>query len=274
MPNYNNLKALFTGIADAIRSKTGSTDPIVADNFPAEIEAIQTGGGKVVCLSDDPWDDITLAECEGVNISFPNAQAVADSAFRDCTALASVDLPVALTIGSGVFRGCTSLTSINLPMVQSVGSTAFYDCTALTSIDLPMVERVGNTAFRDCTALASVNLPKVKNVGNTTFRGCTSLTSVDLPMATNIGTSFWDCTALTTLIIRTPTMCVIDIGAFDDSGFLYNEDTGKNNGHIYVPSALYEDYRDYHEEDVNFEAGEGSFDIIFRKIEDYPEICG
>ena len=43
MATHSNLKDLFTGIANSIRSKTGSTDPIVADNFPSEIAAISTG---------------------------------------------------------------------------------------------------------------------------------------------------------------------------------------------------------------------------------------
>lgn len=37
------LAELFTDIADAIREKDGTTDTIVANNFPARIQAIQTG---------------------------------------------------------------------------------------------------------------------------------------------------------------------------------------------------------------------------------------
>ena len=43
MATHKNLSELFTAIADAIREKTGSTDPIVADDFPEAILAIQTG---------------------------------------------------------------------------------------------------------------------------------------------------------------------------------------------------------------------------------------
>ena len=45
MATHTSLSALFTAIADAIRAKTGSTDPIVADNFPTEIANISTGTG-------------------------------------------------------------------------------------------------------------------------------------------------------------------------------------------------------------------------------------
>lgn len=42
MAEHNNLKSLFSDIADAIREKNGSTDTIVADNFPSVIAAIDT----------------------------------------------------------------------------------------------------------------------------------------------------------------------------------------------------------------------------------------
>lgn len=40
---HTTLASLFSAIADAIRAKTGGTDQIVADNFPNEIAAIETG---------------------------------------------------------------------------------------------------------------------------------------------------------------------------------------------------------------------------------------
>ena len=45
MAKHNNLNELFIAIADAIRSKTGSTDPIVADDFPDAISSISSAGG-------------------------------------------------------------------------------------------------------------------------------------------------------------------------------------------------------------------------------------
>lgn len=42
MAEHNNLTSLFSDIADAIREKNGSTDTIIADNFPSVIAAIDT----------------------------------------------------------------------------------------------------------------------------------------------------------------------------------------------------------------------------------------
>lgn len=47
MPNtHSTLTALFSDIADSIRNKAGTSAPIVADAFPAAINAIPTGGGS------------------------------------------------------------------------------------------------------------------------------------------------------------------------------------------------------------------------------------
>ena len=46
MPNtHSNITDLFEDIADAIREQDETTDPIVADTFPARIRAIPSGGG-------------------------------------------------------------------------------------------------------------------------------------------------------------------------------------------------------------------------------------
>lgn len=41
---YNSLSELFKATADAIRGKTGGTEPIVANDFPAAIKGISGGG--------------------------------------------------------------------------------------------------------------------------------------------------------------------------------------------------------------------------------------
>ena len=46
MAKHSTLNDLFTGIANAIRSKTGSTAPIVADDFPDAIAGISGGGSS------------------------------------------------------------------------------------------------------------------------------------------------------------------------------------------------------------------------------------
>ena len=52
---YNSLSELFKATADAIRSKTGSTDPIVANDFPLAIAGIPTGSGGDPVIPDEDW---------------------------------------------------------------------------------------------------------------------------------------------------------------------------------------------------------------------------
>ena len=43
---HESLAALFTAIANAIRAKAGTAEPIVADTFPEKIEGLPTGQAR------------------------------------------------------------------------------------------------------------------------------------------------------------------------------------------------------------------------------------
>jgi hypothetical protein len=45
------LTELFTNIANAIRAKTGSTEPIIAEDFPSAIEAISGGSSEISMIT-------------------------------------------------------------------------------------------------------------------------------------------------------------------------------------------------------------------------------
>lgn len=69
MAVHNNLGELFTNTANAIRSKTGGTEPIIADNFPTEIENIQTGSNvdwtQVTAKPSQIWEGKMFYNCVG-----------------------------------------------------------------------------------------------------------------------------------------------------------------------------------------------------------------
>lgn len=57
--SHETLVSLFTDIANSIRSKTGKSGVIVADNFPSEIDAITAGGNlqeKAVTPTGEQFD--------------------------------------------------------------------------------------------------------------------------------------------------------------------------------------------------------------------------
>jgi hypothetical protein len=105
--------------------------------------------------------------------------SIGDSAFSDCTSLASITLPDSVTsIGNDAFSGCTNLSSITLPKgVTSIGYSAFFNCEKLASIIIPeSVMSIGNDAFTACENLTFITIPEnVTNIGENAFYSCRNL---------------------------------------------------------------------------------------------------
>lgn len=110
MTKYSTLTALFTDIADAIREKKESTDPIIADNFPAEIDALRT-------------------RFDYVN---PDVTEIPDYAFYGCEDLKRVELENVTKIGISAFEDCTNLKEVVLhSTIESMGENAFKGCSCI-----------------------------------------------------------------------------------------------------------------------------------------------
>ena len=145
---------------------------------------------------------------ERTTYDIPNSvTSIGNSAFSECTSLASVTIPNSVTsIGNSAFDGCRSLTSITIPdSVESIGWSAFSGCKRITSVTIPnSVTSIGDSAFDGCASLISVTIGNgVTSIGNFAFEDCTSLTSVTIPdSVTSIGGSAFDgCTSLTSITI-------------------------------------------------------------------------
>ena len=109
MATYTNLNDLFTDMANAIRLKKNSSETIIADNFPTEIEALRTGFD---------YNNHTVT-------------AIPDNAFYGCEDLKSVDCYGLTSIGDGAFEGCENLKTVILyDSVTDVGENAFKGCNA------------------------------------------------------------------------------------------------------------------------------------------------
>lgn len=59
MATHTTLASLFADIADAIRATTGSTEAIVADNFPTEIANMQKGVQVKSIATSGTYDSAT-----------------------------------------------------------------------------------------------------------------------------------------------------------------------------------------------------------------------
>jgi hypothetical protein len=162
-------------------------------------------------------------------------------------------------------RSILEYSSENVTVVQN---NAFYNCTSLESVNLPNVTTVDADAFRGCISLKSVNLPNATTLTQWCFIGCESLELIDFPKLTQIantnGGTFSDCKKLTTVILRSNTLCKVQSSSI--SSVFSNTPIANGTGYVYVPKTLVDSYKS--------DSTWSTYKNQFRAIEDYPEICG
>lgn len=144
-----------------------------------------------------------------------------------------------INIKQYLFRECRELTKVNLPKCTNVGEYAFMYCTSLENVNLPECVDANMYAFAYCEKLKQFNAPKVTQIEYSGLVGCISLLSVELPECITVSDrAFAKCTALTAVILRSPTVCRLE-----NSEALYNTPIANGTGYIYVPDALVNDYK-------------------------------
>ena len=172
MARTNNLTDFLSDVADAIRTKKGTSETIPAKDFDTEIENLPSGGGKYAPqYVRFGLNGITDLSYEVENLDTSN-----------------------MTTMISMFNGAGSITSLNISGFNTSNVTSFefmfQNCSSLTSINF------GN-----------IDTSKVTTMNNM-FSGCRSLTTLDLSkfiINSNIITSgmFMNCTSLEKLDIRT-----------------------------------------------------------------------
>ena len=219
-----------------------------------DIVVTATGGDGVVVCEDAEVNYATpIQNLKGAWWSLPNVTSVEASAFINCYGLISVDLPVATNLDYSAFATCKSLKSVSMPLVATIRHGAFARCSSLISVNFPSVTTLDDRVFAECSSLEYVDLPLVTHIGDAPFLYCTNLKAV--------------------ILRRTDTVCSIEASAFmidwDDNGM-----PTIVNDKFYIPSSMYEAYRAVYEPAFAEFGFDGYFDVVFHKIEDYPEICG
>lgn len=229
------LDAAMTYTANRIRNKTGGTDQIAWDSakgFGDAVDAI-TGGG-----ADHSVEDAIIQRTISGAYSNDRITTVGVCAFLACLALTAIDLPNVTQVKRNAFESCTHLQTINLPKVTEFDRDVFVN-SGIQQADFPLVTTIGNSCFHTAKNLTSANLPLVTSLPIDSFR-LSSIQTADFAAVTNINrTAFTDCTSLETLIIRTPSVCVIS----DISVALRGSKIASGTGYIYVPDNLVESYK-------------------------------
>lgn len=84
MAKNDNLKDFLTDVANAIREKKGTTEPINPQDFSAEIAAIETGGETGGAVASVPAKDVNFRDYDGTILySYTKSQFLALSALPE-----------------------------------------------------------------------------------------------------------------------------------------------------------------------------------------------
>ena len=150
----------FKEIADAIRAKKGTIDPIKASDFATEIASIEAGGETL-------GGEYNIEQI----VDGDNCELVITTAGQPENKLAQV-----------LNKTITELTAEDLAGATQIGEYAFWDCDDLTSITIPdSVTKIKNQAFYGCDGLTSITIPNsVTSIGQQTF-AYSKLTNITLP---------------------------------------------------------------------------------------------
>lgn len=162
-------------IANAIRSKTGSTDTYTTSEMPQAIAAIETKEAEYIALIERSITTVNIPE--GIT-------KIGAKAFANCDSLHTVNIPEGATaIGAEAFAYCGIRGELILPStISTFGSNAFMNCRNITKIVIPYGAKSFTTrTFGNCSGMTDLVVPStITSIGGSSFEGCSSLTNVTL----------------------------------------------------------------------------------------------
>lgn len=184
------------------------------------------------------------------SVSFAVCTWVKDSAFIDCTGLASANLPLLERVDQNAFHACPipvifpfltigaidafSATAgpIDCPLLVDAPDSMFVNCSASTA-NLPLLETAGDGCLRDTGLTGTLSLPKLRTTGSYCFQGA-GVSNFQLPLLEDLGdTAMALCTSATTIYM--PSLINLGPTTGDDSVFLA---ISGNTITLTVPTAL------------------------------------
>lgn len=193
MAKNNNLKDFLTDVANAIRTKKGTTALINPQDFSSEIASIESGGGG----ADNGFLGVaTLRETKVFGsanfktlIINDGVEEIAGYALYRCMATEIILPNSVITLGANSFYNCLNLKSIVLSdNITVLPTQCFYGCSALETVILPEnLTTISTGSFRACTALKKVVFKsKFKTMTTNVFNGCSSMKVLDFSACTSV----------------------------------------------------------------------------------------
>ena len=235
MAKTDNLTDFLTGVADAIRTKKGTTALINPQDFESEIASITTGidtsGNYTVKVID--YDGTVLMEKKGNTgdiIELPEAPTHDRLVFQKWSASRAVT-DNKVTIGNdNVMVGATYTTvsgqnEFDITVTKVTGLTVTFNASGVkdwgdgtsdsetshtyTAYGDYMIKWAGSSVPQNVFGssisyfLTFVRLAGITSIGSNAFKNCSSLTSITIPDGvTSIGSNaFSNCSSLTSITI-------------------------------------------------------------------------
>lgn len=166
MPDYIIDGAILADIADAVRAKTGETEPIIPEEMAAKLlnteGDYERGYAEGYEKGDSNMDGILTRRA--TTISNDRITYLGIEVFRNYDSLAVVDFPNVTSTGVNVFYACYALHTVNLPSLISINSNMFAYSSLLKRLDFPSVESISRGAFSGCSRLVTLILRKADTV--------------------------------------------------------------------------------------------------------------
>ena len=207
MAKNNNLQDFLTDVANSIRTKTGTTDQINAQDFSSKIESIEAGITPTGTIDITTNGIVDVTNYEKANVNVPSGGGSTLKNLLDATQSTyylfgyytgnSVDNLIQyndtsnVTNMSQMFANCQNLTTIPLLNTSNVTnmSMMFYGCQNLTTIPLLNTSNVTNMSMMfygdaNLTIIPEIDVNNVNDM-NYMLRLCSNLKSI---LMTNIGT--------------------------------------------------------------------------------------
>lgn len=192
MAKNNNLQDFLTDVANSIRTKTGTTELINAQDFSDKILSISGGENTLKNLLDaTKTTKYLFSSYEGDDIS--NLIQYNDTS--------------EVTNMSNMYQWCkaTNFPQLNMSKVTNA-SYMFYNCKNIVTAPILNLSNVQNceSVFRDCANLTTCEISDFSNATNLDglFATCRKLKNIPsqltTPKVTDTGFMFYECNALTT----------------------------------------------------------------------------
>lgn len=296
------LTSKLSAIGEAIRAKTGKTEKLTLDEMPQAIESIQgASGGSGEFTSDDIGEFMLAthgeANCKLLRDWASKVAKIGEYALygkqlwyenETHTQTHSLEFPNLEAIEQSALFGCWNSPynsaplmrlRVSFPKVKTIKTKGIYG-NSFVGIELPSLETMESDALGSNRKLREAVLPKVTVLANSELSSCTALAKADFATLQKITANYYFyapfqyCNNLTALILRNTSIVTLSnqdgiCGQITNANLplspSYPSDKA-NQGYIYVPKALLEDYK--------VATNWSVYADKFRAIEDYPEICG